>query len=237
MTERHNRVPGAFPGNSPGDSPGLRERKRRETRLRIEDCATALILDRGFDQVTLEEICEEAGVSRRTFFNYFDSKDQVVTGTGISVIPPEDLDRFATTDSENVIRDILRYIGDRIDNDPDMSPDLSPDRETSLRIKARRRRIIDTTPHLMVSGMRRFDQLAGSILEAIHGHLTRFPGRQRSPELTLHEEATLLTSFLRQCLITGPLIHRDENLSRGEVLQRTGGDLIHLAAAYADSWD
>lgn len=219
------------------DCPGLRERKRRETRLRIEDCATELILDRGFDQVTLEEICEKAGVSRRTFFNYFESKDQAASGTGIPEIPQADLDAFATTDSENVARDILRYLGDRIDRDPDMTPSLSPDPETARRIRERRRAIIDATPHLMVSGMRRFDQLAGSVLEAIHSHFTAFPDRRRSPDLTAYEEATLLTAFIRQCLLTSPLVHRDDGLSRGELIDRVAGDLIGLAAAYAGDWD
>lgn len=219
------------------DCPGLRERKRRETRLRIEDCATELILDRGFDQVTLEEICEKAGVSRRTFFNYFDSKDQAVTGTGINGIPQEELDRVSTTDSENIVRDILRCIGRLIDHDPDTSLALSPDRETSLRIKARRRKIVDATPHLLVSGMRRFDQLAGSVLEAIDDHLTHFPDRRRSPDLTVHEEATMLTTFIRQCLVTGPLIYRDSTLPREELYQRMGRDLCHLAAAYTVGWD
>lgn len=219
------------------DCPGLRERKRRETRLRIEDCATELILDRGFDQVTLEEICEKAGVSRRTFFNYFDSKDQAVSGTGIPVIPQEDLDTFATTDSENIARDILRFIGDRIDRDPDTSPTLSPDPETTRRIRQRRRTIIQSTPHLMVSGLRRFDQLAGSVLDAIRGHLTAFPDRRRSPDLTTEEEAILLTAFIRQCVITSPLIHREDGLSRGKLVERAARDLVLLAAAYAGTWD
>ncbi|AWT25768.1 hypothetical protein Csp1_09620 [Corynebacterium provencense] len=219
------------------DCPGLRERKRRETRLRIEDCGTELILERGFDQVTLEEICDRAGVSRRTFFNYFDSKDQVASGTGLPALRPEDLKSFATADSGNVVRDILRFLGERIDSDPDTSLTLSPDRETSLRIKARRRIIISRTPHLMLAGMRRFDELAGAVLEAITANLTEFPERRRAPHLDAHEEATLLTAFIRQCLITAPLIHRNEESSRTESLHRAGRDLIQLAAAYADGWD
>lgn len=219
------------------DCPGLRERKRRETRLRIEDCGTALILERGFDQVTLEEICDRAGVSRRTFFNYFDSKDQVASGTGLPPLRSEDLAPFATTDSGNVVRDILQFLGERIDRDPDTSLALSPDRETSLRIKTRRRRIVTRTPHLMLAGMRRFDELAGAVLEALVQYLTAFPERRRAPDLTAHQEATLLTSLIRQCLITGTLIHGDAGLSRTETLLRAGRDLTHLSAAYADGWD
>ncbi|AGP31211.1 TetR/AcrR family transcriptional regulator [Corynebacterium terpenotabidum] len=216
---------------------GLRERKRRETRLRIEDCATELILDRGFDQVTLEEICEKAGVSRRTFFNYFDSKDQVTSGTGFPVFAASDLDTFAATDCDNVVRDILRFIGNRIDNDPDTSPSLSPDPELSRRISARRRQIVNATPHLMVSGMRRFDDLAGVVLTTIHTHLTTFPGRRRTPDLSAYEEAVLLTSFIRQCLLSARLLHPESGLPRADLLHRVGRDLINLAAAYQGGWD
>ena len=58
----------------------LREQKRLETRLRIEDAATELVDKHSFGEVTIEEICELAGISRRTFFNYFDSKESAVLG-------------------------------------------------------------------------------------------------------------------------------------------------------------
>ncbi|WP_291474176.1 TetR family transcriptional regulator [Corynebacterium sp.] len=219
------------------DCPGLRERKRRETRQRIEDCGTELILERGFDQVTLEEICEKAGISRRTFFNYFESKDQVASGTGVPLLDPGELDAFATADSDNIVRDILRYIGERVDNDPDTSLALSPDRETSLRIKARRRRIVKETPYLMLAGLYRFDQLAGTALETIRRHLTAFPERRRLPHLSVEQEATFLTSFLRQVIVTGPLIYSADDSSRVEMLLKAGRDLTSLADGYQDGWD
>ncbi|UYO46557.1 TetR/AcrR family transcriptional regulator [Rhodopseudomonas palustris] len=58
---------------------GLRERKRRETLQRISDAALELFLDKGFDATTLDEIAEAAGISRRTFFYYFASKDDILT--------------------------------------------------------------------------------------------------------------------------------------------------------------
>jgi AcrR family transcriptional regulator len=57
---------------------GRRERKRRQTRGRIEHAAMALFLDRGFDQTTIEDITEAADVSKRSFFDYFPSKEDVV---------------------------------------------------------------------------------------------------------------------------------------------------------------
>ena len=57
---------------------GLRERKRVQTRLRLTQTAMGLFLERGFDATTLDEIAAEAEISRRTFFHYFASKEEVV---------------------------------------------------------------------------------------------------------------------------------------------------------------
>ncbi len=66
----------------------LRERRRRQTSADIRDAAVRLALQRGFDKVTIEEICVEAGVSTRTFFNYFSNKESAIA-YGPSDIPPE----------------------------------------------------------------------------------------------------------------------------------------------------
>ncbi|MEI9988761.1 MAG: TetR family transcriptional regulator [Rhizomicrobium sp.] len=58
-------------------TPGLRERKRAETRARIIEGALKLFVARGFDAVTLDDIAAAAGISRRTFFHYFESKEDL----------------------------------------------------------------------------------------------------------------------------------------------------------------
>ncbi|WP_460784693.1 TetR/AcrR family transcriptional regulator [Microbacterium tumbae] len=58
----------------------LREQRKRETARALTDAARRLTGDRGFAGFTVEELCAEVGVSRRTFFNYFESKENAVFG-------------------------------------------------------------------------------------------------------------------------------------------------------------
>ena len=67
---------------------GLRERRHRQTSADIRDAAVRLARERGFDKVTIEEICAEAGISSRTFFNYFPNKESAIA-YGPSDIPAE----------------------------------------------------------------------------------------------------------------------------------------------------
>jgi AcrR family transcriptional regulator len=57
---------------------GLREHKKRQTRQRISDVATALFIARGFEAVTIAEIAAAADVSEKTVYNYFPTKESLV---------------------------------------------------------------------------------------------------------------------------------------------------------------
>ena len=54
---------------------GLRQAKKERTRLAIVDAGLDIVIESGRTQATVDAIAERAGVSVRTFHNYFDSKD------------------------------------------------------------------------------------------------------------------------------------------------------------------
>jgi AcrR family transcriptional regulator len=56
---------------------GLREVKKQQTRSAIADTAMRLFATRGFDKVTVAEVATAAGVSEKTVFNYFPTKEDL----------------------------------------------------------------------------------------------------------------------------------------------------------------
>lgn len=84
-----------MPAFSPSAPPAsLRERRRSQTELAIHDAARAAALEYGLHGATIEAIAERAGISQRTFFNYFASKEDAVLGTRPPALSDEALARF-----------------------------------------------------------------------------------------------------------------------------------------------
>jgi len=66
------------PSITDGGAGGLRERKKRLMRQQLSDVATRLFMERGFDAVRVTEIAEACGVSEKTVFNYFPTKESLI---------------------------------------------------------------------------------------------------------------------------------------------------------------
>jgi AcrR family transcriptional regulator len=63
---------------------GRREKRKQEIRTRIEDAAYRLFREQGIEETSIEQICVQADVARRTFYGYFPNKHSLLGGLGIS---------------------------------------------------------------------------------------------------------------------------------------------------------
>jgi AcrR family transcriptional regulator len=59
---------------------GLRERKKKQTAIKVWRTAVDLFLEHGFDEVSVAQIAEAAEVSKMTVFNYFKTKEDLLLG-------------------------------------------------------------------------------------------------------------------------------------------------------------
>lgn len=92
-------------------APGLRDRKRAQTRARIEAAAVELVLRDGLEAATVDAISERAEVSPRTFFNYFESKDAAILGIGPEERDASVLDeQLAAIDAPDAVTALIRVV-------------------------------------------------------------------------------------------------------------------------------
>lgn len=79
-----------------------RSARMQRTRDALIERARALTADRGLVGFTVDELCDAVGISRRTFFNYFDSKEDAVVGDPPELLPDEKRAGFLAAGSPQV---------------------------------------------------------------------------------------------------------------------------------------
>ncbi|HUE61291.1 MAG TPA: TetR family transcriptional regulator [Acidimicrobiales bacterium] len=96
------------------ETPSLRERNKARARAEIADAALRLFYERGFEGVTVEEIVNAAGVSRRTFFRYFETKEDALLAEypELNARLIDTLEATGPDDSMEAIRSGLHQIAD-----------------------------------------------------------------------------------------------------------------------------
>jgi AcrR family transcriptional regulator len=110
-----------MPVSATNEDLGLRERKRLLTRSSLVSEARRLTLEHGLTGFTVDRLCEEVGISRRTFFNYFPSKEDAVLGHADEARPEELLGSFLESGRAErpvplleALTDLFSEFGDRM---------------------------------------------------------------------------------------------------------------------------
>jgi AcrR family transcriptional regulator len=149
---------------------GLRERKKAETRAALAAAALELADEHGPDKVTVEAIAEAAGVSPRTFFNYFSSKDEAILGvvpTGESPLKDQLAERPADEAPLDALRAAFLASAERLQDDPDRW--------------VRRRRLAQQHPHLASRWAAHTAELEHDMVVEIARRLNLDPDRDPYP--------------------------------------------------------
>lgn len=164
-------------------TPAPRRRKdAREKAAAIERAATDLVLERGYDAVTVDMICELAGVSQRTFFNHFGTKDAALLGNTHPRIDDDAAASFIASD-EPLLAGAARLV--QVDPGEALHDPM---------YLARRIRAIGSSPKLMAHQLDRVAALDAQLEDVIRQRLERqFPNE---PAADLAAQAGLLTHLV-----------------------------------------
>lgn len=184
---------------------GLRERKRLRTLRAIEDATLDLVEERGFDAVTVEEICAVVEISPRTFFNYVDSKAHALLGQKLMQRTRAVDELLATGPHANLLEALLSAFSSKGEL-------TAEERALLYRNRARRRAIIAETPTLAAATMAHFSELFGTLETDLVTHFVAFPDSQILHDVPAELEASLLIGMLRDAVYgamsyTGPTPH------------------------------
>ena len=115
-------APGAAPRSS---GIGRRERRAAETRVRLFRCALQLFAERGFPNVTVEDITEAADVGKGTFFNYFETKDHVLGVMAEIQLGKVGQAALLAAQGKQTIHSVLHRLVLRLAEEPGRSPSLA----------------------------------------------------------------------------------------------------------------
>jgi len=101
------------PRTAEPEAEGLREQKKRRLRQRLSDTATEMFLEHGFDAVRVSEIAQACGVSEKTVFNYFPTKESLILDRGEATMAAlraglADTDHSAVEAALRILSDELR---------------------------------------------------------------------------------------------------------------------------------
>jgi len=130
---------------------GLRERKKQHTRAAIHEAAFRLIDEQGLEATTVEQICQEADVSTRTFFNYYPSKAAAALEMPGAGLDPDIEARFRSA-TGSLVTALCTAIGS--------SAEIGPSHVRMKQLIGRRPELLTTMTQMMVEVRGKYVALA-----------------------------------------------------------------------------
>ena len=209
-----------------------REDKHHATSLRVERSAVSLVLKHGLDNVTVDMICAQSGISQRTFFNYFKTKTAAIIGVEPPRIDESRARAFIAAPGDDLLPDVLVLMSS-----------MGPGDDIDEQLFADRMRVFSLHPQLLQEQMERMTRLTAEVTDVVYLRLGRGAdaGAESDSDRTVRQEkAELLTHAMlgvmrfmalqwvpgHACFPTANtsrsvIAERSTRLTRGEVLEST----------------
>lgn len=161
-----------------------RSARHAVTSRAIEQNAVRLVVEHGLDAVTVDMICEAAGISQRTFFNHFPTKIDAIVGAVGPRVDEAAVRRFLASDSRDLLTDILELV-----------TQLAPVDAADPALSVARWTLITRTPVLLQRQMERMFAVQRELAGVLVLRLTRHAADDESPD-DLRAQADLLSHLI-----------------------------------------
>lgn len=137
------------------EEPGLRERTRRAVQREIGEAALALFVERGYEATTIDAIAAAVGMSQRSVFRYFATKEEIVVGK-LDLAVDQMLETLRTRPAGEPIWASLRHVFDMLD-EPEHQKIAEPIH-----------RVVLETPALLAAYLQKLQQIQDAVVDGLH---------------------------------------------------------------------
>ena len=192
---------------------GLRERKKEQTRLALETTILRLVIEKGYEDVTIEEVCEQVGISRKTFFNYFSSKRAAVLGRAYIPTKEQLLESLEKHSDHNYLDVVARCVEEGLTNVG-----------ASVETKKLRQEAMARSPEIFFRTNKSSLVMQPNIKNALFEYLSNHPEKRNMPDRDLDEECLIGTSVVVCLMRVHAMLtsYQDETVSMKEIRNLIG---------------
>lgn len=158
----------------------------------IERAAVSLALDHGVESLTVEQICGAVGITPRTFFNHFDTKDDALLGWGLPTVNEQRTQNFLVDATIPILAGVIGLI------------DLPAEMHEDPQLANDRFRLIGSTPALMHRQSARLRPLFFTVSDIIFLKLRALADADATEE-SLRAAAATVNTIAASLLVPLPL--------------------------------
>jgi AcrR family transcriptional regulator len=181
---------------------GLRERKKAASRLAIERAAVEIASEQGYEATTVQAIATGAGISLRTFFNYFPCKDEAIVGSGLNLI-----------DEQRALQILEECGSDLLGGINRVAEACVAQTGCSAELMRQRRHLIQRYPHLVRPRKEAIERFEAWLAYLVVQHLRTQPAdRHLADRLTAEQEAILVVVVVASAIRYLLLLSAEQDL-------------------------